>query len=101
MKTNLQIVADHYAVSARRDITGMMAEMSPDVAWTEMAGFPCAGTWIGPEQVLSNVFDVLGSEWDNYRGRSSECRYRAHGGALGVSSRRFVRHVGLEWPNRH
>lgn len=67
MKSNLQIIADHYAASARQDIAGMMAEVSPDVTWTEMAGFPCAGTWIGPEQVLAKVFAVLGSEWEDYR----------------------------------
>jgi ketosteroid isomerase-like protein len=67
MKTNLQIVADHYTASARQDIADMMAEVSPDVAWTEMAGFPCAGTWIGPDQVIANVFAVLGSEWEDYR----------------------------------
>ena len=32
MRTNLQIVADHYAASARQDIAGMMAEVSPEVA---------------------------------------------------------------------
>jgi ketosteroid isomerase-like protein len=66
MRTNLQIVADHYAASARQDIAGMMAEVSPDVTWTEMAGFPCAGTWIGPDQVIANVFSVLDSEWESY-----------------------------------
>lgn len=40
MKTNLQIVADHYAASARQDIAGMMAEAAPHVAWAEMAGPP-------------------------------------------------------------
>jgi len=67
MKTNLQIVADHYAASARQDIAEMMAEVSPAVAWTEMAGFPCGGTWIGPEQVIAKVFAVLGREWEGYR----------------------------------
>lgn len=67
MKTNLQIVAEHYAASARQDLAGMMAEVAPDVAWTEMAGFPCAGTWIGPDQVVAQVFAVLGSEWQGYR----------------------------------
>lgn len=67
MKTNLQIVADHYAASARQDIAGMMADVAPAVAWTEMAGFPCAGTWIGPDQVSAQVFAVLGREWDDYR----------------------------------
>ena len=66
MKTNLQIVTEHYAASVRQDIAAMMAEVSPDVAWTEMAGFPCAGTWIGPDQIIANVFAVLGSEWESY-----------------------------------
>ena len=67
MKSNLQIVADHYAASARGDLTAMMADMAPDVAWTEMAGFPCAGTWVGPEEVARHVFAVLGRDWDGYR----------------------------------
>ena len=66
MKTNFQIVTEHYAASARQDIAAMMADASPEVAWTEMAGFPCAGTWIGPDQVIANVLDVLGSEWEGY-----------------------------------
>ncbi len=67
MRTNLNIIADHYAASARQDITSMMAEVSPDVQWTEMAGFPCAGTWTGPEQITENVFKILDSEWRGYR----------------------------------
>lgn len=67
MRSHRQIIADHYAASARRDLAGMVADLSPDVAWTEMAGFPCAGKWIGPEQVIANVFAVLGREWDDYR----------------------------------
>lgn len=67
MRTPLNIIADHYAASARQDMAAMMADVSPDVVWTEMAGFPCAGTWVGPEQVIDHVFKVLGSEWTNYR----------------------------------
>jgi ketosteroid isomerase-like protein len=67
MKTNLQIITEHYAASARQDLVGMMADVSPEVAWTEMAGFPCAGTWIGPDQVVAQVFAVLGREWQGYR----------------------------------
>lgn len=67
MKTNLQIVADHYAASARNDVADMMVHAAPDLAWTEMAGFPCAGIWVGPDQIVANVFAVLGEEWDDYR----------------------------------
>lgn len=67
MRSNLQIISDHYAASARGDVAGMMADVAPDARWTEMAGFPCAGTWIGPAQIVEHVFKVLGSEWHDYR----------------------------------
>ncbi|MEO7100385.1 MAG: nuclear transport factor 2 family protein [Luteolibacter sp.] len=67
MKTNLQIIADHYAASARKDVVGMILPTAPDVVWTEMEGFPCAGTWVGADQIMANVFEVLGKEWDDYR----------------------------------
>ena len=35
MKTNLQIVTEHYAASARQDIAAMMADVSPLMAWIE------------------------------------------------------------------
>ena len=67
MGMNLEIIKKHYAASDRQDIEGMMADVSPTVRWTEMAGFPCAGTWVGPQAVVDNVFKVLGSAWENYR----------------------------------
>lgn len=67
LRSNLDIVRDHYAASARGDVKAMMAEVSPQVRWTEMDGFPCAGTWIGPLAVIDNVFAVLGTQWDGYR----------------------------------
>jgi uncharacterized protein len=67
MRNNIDIVRGHYAASARGDIQAMMAEVSAQVRWTEMAGFPCAGTWIGPQAVIDNVFAELGAQWDGYR----------------------------------
>jgi uncharacterized protein len=67
MRTNLNIIADHYAASTRQDTAAMMADVAPDVQWTEMAGFPCAGTWVGPEKVIEHVFKALGSKWTGYR----------------------------------
>jgi ketosteroid isomerase-like protein len=66
MRTPYQIVADHYAASARRDLPGMFADMADDVQWTEMAGFPCAGTYTGAQQIVDNVFTVLGRDWEGY-----------------------------------
>ena len=44
----------------------MMVDLAADVQWTEMAGFPCAGTHVGAQQVIEKVFKVLGTEWDDY-----------------------------------
>lgn len=67
MRTHLNIITDHYAASTRQDTAAMMADVAPDVRWTEMAGFPCAGTWVGPEQVVQHVFQALGAAWTSYR----------------------------------
>ena len=40
--------------------TRLRATLAPDVEWTEMAGFPLAGTYRTPEGVTSHVMEVLG-----------------------------------------
>ena len=67
MMSNIDIVRAHYAASAQGAIDEMMVHVSPQVRWTEMAGFPCAGTWVGPQAVAENVFTVLGRDWIGYR----------------------------------
>lgn len=67
MRTPRQIISDHYAASGRQDLPAMFADVADDVRWTEMAGFPCAGTHVGPAQVIEKVFKVLGAEWEGYR----------------------------------
>ena len=44
----------------------MLAPLAPDVAWTEMEGFPLAGTYIGPDAIRTGVFERLGREWLDY-----------------------------------
>ncbi|WP_036839052.1 nuclear transport factor 2 family protein [Polaromonas sp. CF318] len=67
MMSNIDIVRAHYAASAQGNLDAMMAHVSPQARWTEMAGFPCAGTWVGPQAVAENVFAVLGRDWIGYR----------------------------------
>ncbi len=66
MRSAYQVVKAHYDANDRHDLAGMIADIAPDCQWTEMAGFPCAGTYIGPEAVVENVFKVLGAQFDNY-----------------------------------
>lgn len=66
MSEAYEIVKAHYAASDRGDLEGMLAPLADDCAWTEAAGFPCAGTYIGPEEVKKNVFFALGDLFDNF-----------------------------------
>lgn len=65
-RTDLQVILDHYAGSARHDLDAMTADFDPELVWVEMAGFPYAGTFVGPDEVRAGVFERLGAEWDDY-----------------------------------
>lgn len=67
MTTPRAIVEDHYAASARGDLDGMVAPFADGIEWTEMDGFPYAGTYHGVDAVRTEVFIRLGSEWTDYQ----------------------------------
>ncbi|MDQ4214582.1 nuclear transport factor 2 family protein [Microbacterium capsulatum] len=64
--TNADIIRAHYAASDRGDLDGMLAPLGAGVRWTEAAGFPYGGTYVGPEAVAENVFARIQEDWDDY-----------------------------------
>lgn len=64
--SNLNIIQGAYEAFAKGDVPGVLGILSPDIAWTEAAGFPYAGTYIGPNAVLEGVFMRLGTEWEGF-----------------------------------
>jgi uncharacterized protein len=66
MRSAYDVVKAHYDANDRRDIEGMLADITPTTEWTEMAGFPCAGTYTGRDAIVENVFMALGAQFDNY-----------------------------------
>lgn len=60
------VVRRQYLASAAGDLEALRATLAPDVEWTEMAGFPLAGTYRTPEGVTSNVMERLGQSWDGW-----------------------------------
>lgn len=64
--SNADIITEHYAASDRGDLDGMLAPLADDVSWTEAAGFPYAGTYLGPDAVAAGVFQRIQDEWDDY-----------------------------------
>jgi ketosteroid isomerase-like protein len=60
------VVRRQYLASAAGDLDALRATLAPDIEWTEMAGFPLAGTYRTPEGVTSNVMEMLGRGWDDW-----------------------------------
>ncbi|MFJ9244791.1 nuclear transport factor 2 family protein [Streptomyces sp. NPDC101776] len=60
------VVRRQYLASAAGDLQALRATLAPDVEWTEMAGFPLAGTYRAPEGVTANVMEKLGQDWDDW-----------------------------------
>ena len=66
MTTNLDIIRATYEGSSEENGRNLLAALAPDARWTEAAGFPYAGTYVGPQQIASGVFQRLATEWDGY-----------------------------------
>lgn len=64
--TNAEIIQAHYAASGAGDLDGMLAPFAPDIEWTEAAGFPLAGTYVGPPAIAENVFARLQQDWEGF-----------------------------------
>ena len=60
------VVRRQYLASAAGDLDALRATLAPDVEWTEMAGFPLAGTYRTPDGVTSHVMEQLGKDWEGW-----------------------------------
>ena len=60
------VVRRQYLASANGDLQALRATLADDVEWTEMAGFPLAGTYRTPTGVTTAVMERLGTDWDNW-----------------------------------
>ena len=66
MSSNADTISNLYAAFAKGDVPTVLGAFAPDIRWTEADGFPYAGTYVGPDAVLTGVFMRLGTEWDGY-----------------------------------
>lgn len=63
---NGEIIKGVYDAFATGNIPGVLGAMDANISWTEAAGFPYAGTYIGPMAIVENVFMKLATEWDGF-----------------------------------
>jgi ketosteroid isomerase-like protein len=85
-----EVVRRQYLASAAGDLAALRATLAPDVEWTEMAGFPLAGTYRTPEGVTSQVMEALGRDWDGWTAHDD--RYVVDGEDVVVLARYTARH---------
>ena len=64
---NTDIIKALYAGFASGDMSAILSNMAPDIAWTEAEGYPYAGTFHGPQAIVDGVFIRLATEWDGYQ----------------------------------
>lgn len=67
MPSNLDIIRATYEGASTDNGKNLLEALAPDVKWTEAAGFPYAGTYIGAEAIMLNVFQRLATEWIDYQ----------------------------------
>jgi ketosteroid isomerase-like protein len=72
MSEAYEIIKAHYAASDRGDLDGMLEAFADDVSWTEMAGFPYAGTYVGLDEIKAGVFARLNADWEGFRADAQE-----------------------------
>ncbi|PRY74397.1 hypothetical protein CLV80_11834 [Yoonia maritima] len=66
--TPLEIVKSTYeSATPEQNASNLERHMAADAIWTETAGSPYAGTFVGFAEIAQNVFARLGGEWADYR----------------------------------
>ena len=91
-----QVVRRQYLASAAGDLGALRATLAPDVEWTEMAGFPLAGTYRTPEGVTTGVMEALGTDWEAWTAHDDT--YVADGENVVVLARYTARHRTTDKP---
>jgi ketosteroid isomerase-like protein len=65
--SGLEIIRALYRALSEGDATSVLPLLDPDIEWTEAEGFPLAGTFHGPQEVIARVLVKLAEEWQNFK----------------------------------
>lgn len=69
MNTYQEILRETYRLTNNGELDAFKKYLSPNISWTEAKGFPYAGTYVGPDEVVKQVHQRLGTEWENYQAK--------------------------------
>jgi len=90
------VVRRQYLASAAGDLEALRGTLAPDVEWTEMAGFPLAGTYRTPAEVTRQVMERLAADWEGWVAHDDD--YVVDGENVVVLARYTARHRGTGKP---
>jgi ketosteroid isomerase-like protein len=102
---NLEIVRNTYTGTAEENAARLAACLAENVIWTEAKGFPYAGTYIGFDAIVANVFKRLATEWIDYKVTIEGCiadgdtvaAYGTYSGTYKLTNRYFEARVVHLW----
>lgn len=114
--THLDIVKSTYeGKNSEENARNLMNFLDDQVRWTEAAGFPLAGTYIGKKAIQQKVFTPLAEQWLNYRftpeqyiageksddGASSVVVIGTYYGTYRTTGKSFTARVARHWQLEH
>lgn len=67
MSANIAAAKAGYDAFASGDMEAWKATHSSDAVWTVLEGLPYAGTYVGPESVVENVFAEIARLWPDFK----------------------------------
>lgn len=74
-----------YEAFEKGDMKAWASTQGEDVVWTVPKGFPYAGTYIGAQSVIDNVFTPISNMWPDFKVETTE--YYASGNTVFVRTR--------------
>ena len=66
---NLQLMRDGYEAFGRGDVGAVLALFEPTIEWRNAEGTPYSPEgkpWVGPDEIVENLFMRLATEWDGF-----------------------------------
>lgn len=93
--SNTEIVASLYDAFGRGDIAAVLGLLDPEVRWHEAEGNPYkpnGEAWVGPDAVVSNLFEKMGEDWTEFAVHPS--LFHEAGSVVTVEGRYVAEHRG-------
>ena len=93
--SNAEIVAGLYEAFGRGDLPAVLGLLDPEVRWHEAEGSPYqpnGESWIGPDAVVSNLFEKMGDDWAEFTVHPS--LFHDTGSVVTVEGRYVAEHRG-------